>query len=96
MGVLFSTVSISSLSGSYYGNRASGEQSHSVDFLLHKTRESGAVPAVEKGKCYMLPNRSSFATIEEEHHLESTVLRVAIENLTIYFLQKSSGAVPVG
>ena len=70
-----------------YGYRAYGELSHFVFFLLQKVKTSGSLLVVKRWESYMLPNHSSFASIEEEDFLVGTPTKAALEKTTSYYLQ---------
>ena len=71
-----------------YGYRAYGELSHFVYCLLQKIKASGSLPVVEKWESYMLPNRSSFTAIEDQHFLHGTRVHAALEKMTSQYLKK--------
>ena len=66
-----------------------GELSRIVYCLLQKTKLSSSLPVFEKWEASMLPYRSCFAPIDEEHFLERTRLLAALAKVNSVYPKKS-------
>ena len=56
--------------------------------LLPKLETRGSLPVIEKWDSYVLPNRSSFTAIEDQHFLVGTRVHAALEKMTSQYLKK--------
>ena len=61
---------------------------HTSSIVCSKIKANGSLPVAERRESYMLPNRSSFTAIEEDHFLVGTRVHAALEKMTSHYLEK--------